>query len=55
MEKKLTQQDIQNPAQFINEEIVETKSKATHQSFSPFRPTLTTPHNKITPIPQKTI
>ena len=55
MKKIFSTTIFSNPPLFINEERVETKSKTTHQSISPIHPTLTTPHNKITPIPQKTI
>ena len=41
--RNLTQQDIQTPSHFINEEIVHTT--ATQQSISPIRPNLTTPRN----------
>ena len=41
--RNLTQQDIQTPSHFINEEIVETIVRATQQSFSPKHPNLTTP------------
>ena len=41
--RNLTQQDIQTPSRFINEEIVHTTT--TQQSISPIRPNLTTPRN----------
>ena len=41
--RNLTQQDIQTPSHFINEEIVHTTT--TQQSISPIRPNLTTPRN----------
>ena len=41
--RNLTQQDIQTPSHFINEEIVQTTT--TQQSISPIRPNLTTPRN----------
>ena len=40
--RNLTQQDIQKPSHFINEEIVQTTT-TTQQSISPIRPNLTTP------------
>ena len=44
--KNLTQQDIQTPSHFINEEIVQTTVKTTQQSISPIHPNFTTPRNK---------
>ena len=41
--RNLTQQDIQTPSHFINEETVHTTT--TQQSISPIRPNLTTPRN----------
>ena len=41
--RNLSQQDIQTPSHFINEEIVHTTT--TQQSISPIRPNLTTPRN----------
>ena len=41
--RNLTQQDIQTPSHFINEEIVHTTT--THQSISPILPNLTTRRN----------
>ena len=41
--RNLTQQDIQTPSHFINEEIVHTTT--TQQSISPIRPNLTKPRN----------
>ena len=41
--RNLTQQDIQTPSHFINEEIVQTTVTTTQQSISPIRPNLTTP------------
>ena len=41
--RNLTQQDIQTPSHFINEEIVETIVTTTQQSISPIHPNLTTP------------
>ena len=52
--RNLTQQDIQTPSRFINEEIVETMPTTTQQSISPIHPTLTTP-KKSTAFPQTTI
>ena len=51
----LTQQDIQTPSHFINEEIVETISTTTQQSISPIYPNLTTPKPKISILPQVTL
>ena len=42
--RNLTQQDIQTPSHFINEEIVQTTT-TTQQSISPIHPNLTTPRN----------
>ena len=39
----ITQQDIQTPSHFVNEEIVETMPTTTQQSISPIHPTLKTP------------
>ena len=50
--KNLTQQDIQTPSHFINEEIVQTTVTTTQQSISPLRPNLTTPKNRNTALPQ---
>ena len=44
--KNLTQQDIQTPSQFVNEEIVQTMPTTTQQSISPNHLTLTTQRNK---------
>ena len=41
--RNLTQQDIQTPSQFINEEIVHTTITTTQQSISPIHPNFTTP------------
>ena len=43
--RSLTQQDIQTPSHFINEEIVHTTATTTQQSISPIHPNLTTPRN----------
>ena len=51
----LTQQDIQTPSHFINEEIVQTTATTTQQKVSPIRPNLTTPKNKNTSLPQVTL
>ena len=53
--RNLTQQDIQTPSHFINEEIVQTTVTTTQQSISPIRPNLTTPKNKNTTLPQVTL
>ena len=52
--RNLTQQDIQTPSHFINEEVVEIMPTTTQQSISPIHPTLTTPQNKSTTSPQTT-
>ena len=55
--RSLTQQDIQTPLHFVNEEIVETMPTTTQQSIPPINPTLTTPKkvkNKNTVFPQTT-
>ena len=49
--RNLTQQDIQTPSHFINEEIVQTTT-TTQQSISPIRPNLTTPRNTNTSLAQ---
>ena len=51
--RNLTQQDIQTPSHFINEEIVQTTT--TQQSISPIRPNLTTPKNTNTSLAQITL
>ena len=45
--RNLTQQDIQTPSHFINEEIVQTTVRTTQQSISPIRPNLTTSKKQI--------
>ena len=52
--RNLTQQDIQTPSHFINEEIVQTTT-TTQQSISPIRPNLTTPRNTHTSLAQVTL
>ena len=52
--RNLTQQDIQTPSHFINEEIVQTTT-TTQQSISPVRPNLTTPKNTNTSLAQVTL
>ena len=52
--KNLTQQDIQTPSHFINEEIVQTTT-TTQQSISPIHPNLTTPRNTNTSLAQVTL
>ena len=52
--RNLTQQDIQTPSHFINEEIVQTTT-TTQQSISPIRPNLTTPRNTNTSQAQVTL
>ena len=51
--RNLTQQDIQTPSHFINEEIVQTTT--TQQIISPIRPNLTTPRNTNTSLAQVTL
>ena len=51
----LTQQDIQLPSHFINEELVETIVTTTQQSTSPIHPNLTTPKPKNPTLPQVTL
>ena len=51
--RNLTQQDIQTPSNFINEEIVQTTT-TTQQSISPIHPNLTTPRNTNTSLAQVT-
>ena len=53
--RNLTQQDIQTPSHFINEEIGQTTLTTTQQSISPIRPNLTTPKNTNTSLPQVTL
>ena len=53
--RNLTQQDIQTPSHFINEEIVETIVTTTQQSTSPIHPNLTTPKPKTSILPQVTL
>ena len=48
--RNLTQQDIQTPSHFINEEIVQTTT-----SISPIHPSLTTPRNTNTSLAQVTL
>ena len=52
--RNLTQQDIQTPSHFINEEIVQTTT-TTQQSISPIHPNLTTPKNTNTSLAQVTL
>ena len=51
--RNLTQQDIQTPSHFINEEIVQTTT--TQQSISPIHPNLTTPRKTNTSLAQVTL
>ena len=53
--RNLTQQDIQTPSHFINEEIVHTTVTTTQQSISPIHPSLTTPKNNNATLPQATM
>ena len=53
--RNLTQQDIQTPSHFINEEIVHTTVTTTQQSISPIHPNLTTPRNNKATSPQITL
>ena len=53
--RSLTQQDIQTPTHFVNEEIVETLTTTTQQNISHLHPIITTPHNRNkTPFPPRT-
>ena len=52
--RNLTQQDIQTPSHFINEEIVQTTTTK-QQSISPIHPNLTTPKNTNTSLAQVTL
>ena len=53
--RNLTQQDIQTPSHFTNEETVETIVTTTQQSISPTHPNLTTPKPKTSMLPQVTL
>ena len=53
--RNLTQQGIQTPSHFINEEIVQTTAITTQQSISPIHPNLTTPKNTNTSLAQVTL
>ena len=53
--RNFTQQDIQTPSHFINEEIVQTTATTTQQSVSPIHPNLTTPRNTNTSLTQVTL
>ena len=53
--RNFTQQDIQTPSHFINEEIIQTTVTTTHQSISPIRPNLTTPKNPNKSLTQVTL
>ena len=54
--RNLTQQAIQTPSHFVNEEIVETiKTTEAQQSISPIHPNLTTPRPKNLTLPQITL
>ena len=44
--RNLTQQDIQTPSHFVNEEIFETVTTTTQQSISPIHPIRTPPRPK---------
>ena len=48
--RNLTQQDIQTPSYFKNEEIVQTTATTTQQNISPIHPNLTTPRNTNTSL-----
>ena len=47
-----TQQDIQTPSHFENEEIIKLKTTTAQQSISPIHPNLTTPRPKNPTLPQ---
>ena len=53
--RNLTQQDIQTPSHFINEEVVKTTVTTTQKSISPIRPNLTTPKIPNTSLTQVTL
>ena len=53
--RNLTQQDIQTPSQFINEEIIHTTITTTQQSISPIHPNFTTSKNNKVTSPQITL
>ena len=53
--RNLTQQGIQTPSHFINEEIVQTTVTTTQQNISPICPNLTTPKKTNTSLPQLTL
>ena len=53
--RNLTQNDIQTPSHFINEEIVKTIVTTTQQSISPIHLNLTTPKPKTSMLPQVTL
>ena len=44
--RNLTQQDIQTPSHFVNEEIIETITTTAQQKISPIHSNLTTPRPK---------
>ena len=53
--RNLTQQDIQTPSHFTNEEVVETVTTTTQQSISSIHPNLTIPRPKNPTLPQVTL
>ena len=53
--RNFTQQDIQTPSHFVNEEVVETIVTTTQQSISPIHLNLTTPKTKNQTLPQVTL
>ena len=53
--RNLTQQDIQTPSHFINQEIVQTTVTTALQSISPIHPNLTTSKNTNTSLTQVTL
>ena len=53
--RNLTQQDIQTPSRFINEEIVETIITTTQQNISLIHSNLTMPKPKNPTLPQVTL
>ena len=53
--RNLTQQDIQTPSHFINEEIVQTTATTKQQIISPIYTNLTTPRNTNTSLTQVTL
>ena len=53
--RNFTQQNIQTPSHFANEEVVTTVITTTQQSISPIHPNLTAPRPKNPTLPQITL